>query len=223
MEVQVQTCAAVAYFASSERSTKVHAVPRCPSARWMGPPYGTYLSYAMMHWMSTSPVFAYAERSQPLATVAVMILRRLSLQLNVKNRSDVNATENKSQPPTSFWVLAHPALLGQAQDGAYEMQKSQQKCVNAVRRLHTLQRQMIHWEQAVWCRALLLQLTQLLNAFLNMAVHNADTHLKFQPDNKNLGNAFQEVRAAAAQTIRLCAFVLSAERGRRLCGFWTCL
>ena len=213
----------------SRDSTADPAVSRTATTAWTGPPHGTFLTYALLQWASASPGAAHGLPATSIAHEASALLNGLSVSYN-RSRRDGNAhgePGDESSSPLLF--LPHPILLQQHQQRQHgQMQHQENKhgqmaaqaevqqqriALAAVRRLHTLQQKLLRCEQLMLCTNVLQQLMQLLQACMR-----APDPKVFGLPHPNSDNNRHWMRAAAAQVLRLSAFLLEAGRRRPLCG-----
>lgn len=205
---------------------------------WTGPPHGTFLSYALLQWAAAAPAAAGGTTATAAAAEAAALLTRLSVSCDVTHNVPNDSTKTECSPSSPFTFLPHPLLMvaqqqphrqqhplqhyqgqqEQRQEQPEQRLQSQVDAIAAVRRLHVLQRQRLQSEHLLHCREVLEQLLQLLQT-CSGATH---PHLLGLPPLKNDGNGKtrEGLRAAAAQSLRLAAFILGADKRMHLCGVW---
>lgn len=185
---------------------------------WTGPPYGTFLSYALLQWVA----FGYEQREKATVTEASTVLEHLSV------RCDSGSYEGRDKDYISQFFLPHPILLVQEQPQQHEEkgsrcqrqhhQKQRASAAATVRRVHVLQQRVLRHEHLIHCRKVLRELQQLLQACRGTPHRQL---LSFAPPSSSgINKSRQGFPAALSQTVRLIAFLLGTENRIPLCGVW---
>lgn len=203
---------------------------------WTGPPHGSFLSYTLLQWAAARPAVC---DKPPTNGAAAALLESLSMSLSSmgsnRGSSGNSSTGRGREPAGTCLFLPHPILLMQLQPqqqkqrvqipGQEQEDKQQQGQLYdagapvVVKRLHTLQSQLLRCEQLMHCREILQQLLQVLDA----CRRTPNSHLLRVSSSESTTKSITRggLCAAAAQTLRLAAFIVGSDKRRALCGVWT--
>ena len=194
-----------------------------PLAAWTGPPHGTFLTYALLHWAASAPDAEVGER-------ASAFLNCLCQNYRVALGKAVEHTRS----PIFCSCLEHPVMLSRGSPTQRRGHLRQQKHHRggnvigepgrkdggrtALQHVHIFQQNVLLCEQLLRCTRMLKRLVQLLH-LCKAAMQPCPTGPS-PPKYTSSETVYKEICLASSHVVRLAAFLFRADSCKAVCGIW---